>query len=318
MKPKPVFTVSIDLELLWGTLDREYSGKFRSICQTERRCVIDRLLQLFTEYRIEATWAVVGNLFQAERSEDDLLRAADLIGRIRRCPVPQEIGCHTLSHAVLGECPRAVAERELSECARIASENGLELSSLVFPRNRVGHLDVARRLGFTCYRGAEPHWYAGAPRAVRRIGHLAEILAAHTPPAVQPAWENGIWNIPGSMLYTPSFGIRRLVPVWLRVLRARRGLANAVRANRIFHLWFHPTDLVIRMDAMLDGLRQILSQAARLRDQGRLAILPMRDLAAWAAAAAVDRDSVTALAPAARMPRPRAGSERPVPLGASR
>ena len=56
---------------------------------------------------------------------------------------------------------------------------------------------------------------AALPRPVRRIGHLAGILTAHTPPAVLPENEGGIWNIPGSMLYTPSFGARRCVPVWL-------------------------------------------------------------------------------------------------------
>jgi hypothetical protein len=80
------------------------------------------------------------------------------------------------------------------------------------------------------------------------------------------------------MLYTPAFGVRRCVPVWLRVLRANRGLNAALRQKRVFHLWFHPTDLTCRTEAMLGGLRQIFTRAARLRDAGQLDILPMRDL----------------------------------------
>ena len=161
----------------------------------------------------------------------------------------------------------------------VACAAGLELRSLIFPRNCIGHLEAARRMGFACYRGPEPHWYRRFPRSAQRIGHVFDIVTAKTPPTVAPIYRSGMWNIPGSMLYTPSFGPRGFVPVWLRVLRGRRGLDAAVRRKRIFHLWFHPTDLVCRMDAMLDGLRRIFEHAARLRDSGQLVILPMRDLA---------------------------------------
>jgi hypothetical protein len=113
---------------------------------------------------------------------------------------------------------------------------------------------------------------------VRRFGHLLEILSARTPVCVMPQENQGMWSIPGSMLYTPAFGLRRYLPVWLRVLRANRGLNAALRQKRLFHLWFHPTDLTRRTEAMLDGLRQIFERAASLRDAGQLDILPMRDL----------------------------------------
>jgi hypothetical protein len=93
-----------------------------------------------------------------------------------------------------------------------------------------------------------------------------------------PEENAGMWSIPGSMLYTPAFGMRRYVPVWLRVLRANRGLDSALRQKRVFHLWFHPTDLTCRTEAMLDGLRKIFERAASLRDAGQLDILSMRDL----------------------------------------
>ena len=51
---KPVFTVSIDFELMWGTADRPYSGKFRKICQAERDHVIGRLLDLAPERHVRA------------------------------------------------------------------------------------------------------------------------------------------------------------------------------------------------------------------------------------------------------------------------
>lgn len=277
---RAAFTVSLDFELMWGTKDRPYGESFRKLCEIERREVVDRLLALLTEFGIPATWGVVGNLFLKRDHEDPLLYGSELIEKIRRCPVQQEIASHTMTHAVLGSptCTAAMAERELGDWVREARANGVDFRTLILPRNRIGHLDVARRLGFRCYRGEDPVWYASQPRVVRRFGHLLEILSARTPACVMPRCNAGMWSIPGSMLYTPAFGMRRYVPVWLRVLRANRGLNAALRQKRVFHLWFHPTDLTCRTEAMLDGLRRIFERATSLRDAGQLDILPMRDL----------------------------------------
>jgi hypothetical protein len=277
---KAVFTVSLDFELMWGTKDRPYGESFRKLCAIERREVVDRLLTLLAEYDIRATWGVVGNLFLKKDHEDPLLYGSQLIERIRRCPVQQEIASHTMTHTVLEApgCTVEMAERELGDWVREARANGVDFHTLILPRNRIGHLDVARRVGFRCYRGDDPSWYDSQPRPVRRFGHLLDILTAHTPASVMPVRNAGMWSIPGSMLYTPAFGMRRCVPVWLRVLRANRGLNAALRQKRVFHLWFHPTDLTCRTEAMLEGLRAIFERAAALRDAGQLDILPMRDL----------------------------------------
>ena len=277
---RAAFTVSLDFELMWGTKDRPYGESFRKLCVIERREVVDRLLALLAEFGIRATWGVVGNLFLKKDHEDPLLYGSELIERIRRCPVPQEIASHTMTHEILGAptCTAAMAERELGDWVRMARANGVDFETLILPRNCIGHLDVARRHGFRCYRGEDPAWYESQPRVVRRFGHLLEILSARTPASVMPLQNEGMYSIPGSMLYTPAFGMRRCVPVWLRVLRANRGLDAALRQKRVFHLWFHPTDLTCRTEAMLHGLRQIFGRAARLRDAGQLDILPMRDL----------------------------------------
>jgi hypothetical protein len=277
---RAAFTVSLDFELMWGTKDRPYGESFRKLCEIERREVVDRLLGLLTAYGIRATWGVVGNLFFKRDHEDPLLYGSELIEKIRRCPVQQEIGSHTMTHAVLGSphCTAAMAERELDDWVRVARANAVDFQTLILPRNCIGYLDLAKRHGFRCYRGEEPVWYESQPRVVQRFGHLLEILLARTPVSVMPQENAGMWSIPGSMLYTPAFGLRRYVPVWLRVLRAKRGLNAALRQKRLFHLWFHPTDLTRRTEAMLDGLRQIFERAASLRDAGQLDILPMRDL----------------------------------------
>jgi hypothetical protein len=81
-----------------------------------------------------------------------------------------------------------------------------------------------------------------------------------------------MWNIPASMIYVPMHGMRRFLPIYLRVRRAVRGLERAVEENKIFHLWFHPTNLADGIEPMFKGLRQILQHAANLRAEGRLVL----------------------------------------------
>ena len=296
---------------MWGTLDR-HGQKFRQLCEVERLFVIERLLNLFTEFDISATWCTVGHLFLRECSlksnikhpditrpdfertkqdwfyhdpcsseqVDPLFYGRKLIEDIMTCRVRQEIGCHSFSHVIFNAagCTRAVAESDLQACLRAARELGINMKSFAFPRNCVGHLPVLRSHGFTCYRGPEPHWYQHKvwPHKVKRLGQLIDVLTARRPPTVVPEQTpSGLWNIPGSMLFTPSYGIRKHLPVALRVKRARKGLDAAVRDKRIFHLWFHPTDLAGNPDLMLAGLRQVLEYAAELRSRNELDILPM-------------------------------------------
>jgi peptidoglycan/xylan/chitin deacetylase (PgdA/CDA1 family) len=310
-RERGVFTLSLDLELIWGTMDVFGPERFRSTCQRERQ-VVPRLLALLEQYGISATWCVLGHLFLEECSPNgsqphaQLARpkhawsrgdwfafdtggteetrptfyGRSLVRQIRSCQVPQELGSHSFSHVIFGDegCSEAVAESELTACRAAARDMGIELRSFAFPRNSVGHLDVLERQGFRCYRGPEPVWYEQLPvRSLRaRLAHLWDVVRAAEPPTVLPERaRQSLWNLPGSMIYFPAHGARRLIPVSRRVRRAVRGLDAAVRERRIFHLWFHPTNLADATDAMMGGLKAIFQHAARLRDSGQLDIRPM-------------------------------------------
>ena len=73
--------------------------------------------------------------------------------------------------------------------------------------------------------------------------------------------------------------MRRFLPIYLRVRRADRGLERAVEENKIFHLWFHPTNLADGIEPMFRGLRQILQHAANLRAEGCLVFRSMGQIA---------------------------------------
>ena len=319
MQPKGTFTLSLDFELIWGTLDLFGPNGFKDYCLAERAYVIDRLLDLFVEYEIPATWCIVGHLFLdrceavdgvkhpeivtpahkwnpgdwfqhdpgGSEASEPLFYARSLIKKIQACPIPQEIGSHSFSHVIFGDsgCGRQTAETELAACVRAAEEMGVNLRSFVFPRNEPGHLDLLPEYGFTSYRGPEPNWHNNprCPANVRRLARLAEVILALAPPVVTPERRaDGLMNIPGSMIYFPGHGLRRYVPMSLRVRRAAKGLNQAAARKGIFHLWFHPTNLAgdkTTMDAMFGGLRRIFDDAVKLRQQDKIEFRSMSQIA---------------------------------------
>jgi peptidoglycan/xylan/chitin deacetylase (PgdA/CDA1 family) len=311
-----VFTLSLDFELIWGTADTAGVERFRRACEIEREVIVDRLLSLLAEFEISASWCIVGHLFldsctpvaeirhpeivrpshrwiqgdwfdhdpSGSERTDPIFYGSSLVERIRACSVSQEIGCHSFSHVIFGDhgCSRETAASELAACLRLAEQRDIQLKSFAFPRNSVGHLDVLREHGFVAYRGPEPVWWERprVPPALKRLGHLADVLTARRPPVVLPRQtRNGLWDIPGSMMYFPIHGGRRHIPRALRVARAVKGIERAARERRIFHLWFHPTNLADDPEEMLGGLRLIFERVDALRANGQMKVAPMGALA---------------------------------------
>lgn len=310
-----VFTISLDFELVWGS--RDLTTDIRPLLEAARltrREVFPRLLRMLTDLGIVATWATVGHLFLDHAALHGNALHPEIVPpqhRWRRAPwfdgVPagtearhpefygrslvtqlrdagQELGSHSFSHPIFGDpgCSRETAESELARCVAVAAELGVRLRSFVFPRNVHGHADLLARHGFTCWRGLEPVWYNGAnvPRPIRRLAHLVDTAAARVPPTVLPYRDpHGLWCIPASGSFLPYEGIRRPIPISRRVARAVAGIDRAVAERRVSHFWLHPINLASAPKPMLDGMAEVLGHAARLRDAGRIDILPMAQLA---------------------------------------
>ena len=308
MLPRGAFTLSLDFELIWGTLDLAGPTGFRQACLFERQHIIDGLLALLDEFEISATWCIVGHLFldQCDGKHAELLRPThawlredwyhadpggrenetsvflgkSLVEKILACRTKQEIGFHSFSHVIWGDagCAREVAESEMTACTNAAKWTGQRAVSFVFPRNRVGHLDVLAANGIRVFRGPGPRWYERDenPGVLGRLAHLGEVALGTPAPTVLPETTHvGLVNLPGSMIYLPSHGIRGLIPVERRVRRALTGLHDAAQRRRVFHLWFHPTNLVDRHQSMMAGLREIFGAVRALRLAGQIDVRSM-------------------------------------------
>jgi peptidoglycan/xylan/chitin deacetylase (PgdA/CDA1 family) len=184
--------ISLDFELMWGVreLYPPDGGKYRRNLLGARE-VIPRLLELFQEFEVAATWATVGALFATSSRElaaftpairpdyddaslnpyaqpvgdgerdDPLHYAPSLIEAIWRCP-RQEIATHTFSHYFClepGQTRDAFAA-DLASALAIAEARGIRIRSMVFPKNQYNpdYASVLLESGIDCYRSNEASW----------------------------------------------------------------------------------------------------------------------------------------------------------------
>jgi len=313
---KAVFVISLDTELGWGSFDKGGLAR-NSEYYLQERDIVKRLLALFDAHKINATWAIVGHLFLKSCSrygpdnhnhvlqpayrwypggwlshdpfsnvnKDPLFYAPDIVDNILAARQSHEIASHTFTHAILGdpECSQEVAHSQLSECKRLAEDLGIEIVSMVFPRNSVGRLNVLSELGFLSFRGQEVRWYRSldSRRQIHKLCHYLDRLTSVTPRCYkelscyridsQARW---LFDLPASMFYAPFGGLWNLVGLSRRVLQAKKGIMEAVRKGALFHLWFHPFNLATS-SLLLEGLDEVLGFVASQVKAGNIESLTM-------------------------------------------
>lgn len=300
--PPGTVVISLDAELAWGFHDLRDPPADRI---AGARTSWLRLLDLFDEFHVPATWTVVGHLFHDScdgRHEDRLAppgwfdrdpggggpsewHGRDLIEAIVSADVEHEIGCHTFSH-VLFDDPDITSEivgDELQAWTELAGELGINPSSFTFPRNVVGFRETLAAHGFTSYRGPEPpRWFDGR-RFRRPLKFLDFLIGYSDPPISDPVVdEYGMVNIPASLeVYSFEGPLPRIIsridgdPILHQVAR---GLSASSAQGTVFHLWFHPNDLTTETD--FTRMREILAMIAAYRDRGEVRVERMADVAA--------------------------------------
>jgi peptidoglycan/xylan/chitin deacetylase (PgdA/CDA1 family) len=207
------FVISLDFELFWGVRDvrsiKDYGDNILGV-----HAVIPKLLELFEQYGINATFSIVGLLFFENKKQllenlpaaipdyehknlspyqdinkigDDFTTdkyhyAPQLIKLIQQYP-SQEIGTHTFSHYYCLENGQTVSDftADIIAAKNIAATYGIRVESLVFPRNQFNdaYLQACSALGIICIRGNESSWLYEARNGnkeslVRRAIRLAD------------------------------------------------------------------------------------------------------------------------------------------------
>jgi peptidoglycan/xylan/chitin deacetylase (PgdA/CDA1 family) len=312
--------ISLDFELHWGVRDKcPVDGPYRENL-LGARTAIPRMLDLFEEFQIAATWATVGFLFAESRREreqfspgirpnyadpqldayaevtgddevsDPLHYAGSLIRQINARD-RQEIATHTFSHYYglePGETRDAFAA-DLRSAVAIASHHGIDVRSIVFPRNQFhpGYEELLKQAGITSYRGNETNWMYRprrrsqetlTVRAPRLLDHYVSLSGSKVVPWSQVLQPNGLCNVRASMFLRPYSERRRSFEP-ARHRRIAGGIQAAAEQRGIFHLWWHPHNFGAQTEQNLEFLRRLLDVFAECRSKHGMQSLSMAGVA---------------------------------------
>lgn len=198
-----VFTVSLDFEMYWGVRDKWSTEEYKYNLKGVRKAV-PKMLRMFSDNGIHATWATIGFLFF--KSTDELKEnltnslpkyekenhspykyiekfndldpvyhfAPELIALIQEFD-GQEIGTHTFSHYYCLEEGQTIDNfyDDIYSAVKVAESHGISIKSLVFPKNqwKPEYLSVLSKLGIRCYRGNEASWiyHASSEKSANRL-----------------------------------------------------------------------------------------------------------------------------------------------------
>lgn len=297
----PTFILSLDCEGKWGMADNLQPYHHRLLTSANLADAYRRLLVMFARHDISATFAFVMafTLDAAERQKFDILSRRNpddqWLGHYWRCldaglgdgwHVPEafdlvrsasmhEIAAHGFCHRSLGDdaIDHVGAIKELGFASKAAKLKGVELKTLVFPRNQVGNLPALRSEHYLGYRDrlACPGGRTG------RIRALLDEFDRNSAPQKVAEPLGALVAIPPGRFFNWRFGARRLVPPSVTVARWRNQLRSCAESGGVVHLWTHPHNFITGpgTEPVLDA---VLAEVARLRDRGRIEVMTQRAL----------------------------------------
>jgi peptidoglycan/xylan/chitin deacetylase (PgdA/CDA1 family) len=293
--------LSVDAELGWGFHDKSNPPTARL---DNARDGWTTLLDLCDEYDVPATWAIVGHLFLADcsgrhvdhprggdwfahehppdRMARDLRYGNGLVEAVQSAQVAHEIATHTFSHVEFGDSrtTRQEARAEVRESLALAHERGIDIRSLVFPRNNIGYLDVLAEEGIRCYRGRRPRqsrFFESVPGKVARATVLQR-----PPPVVHPYVDSaGLVEVPASLHLFSFEGLPRRMVTALTgdpvVRQARLGIDAVREGPGVFHMWLHPNSITSARDR--ERVRAIFVYLQEQRADGDIRVATMGEVA---------------------------------------
>jgi len=310
------FVISLDFELHWGVRDHRTVEQYRENLLGVRHA-IPAILDLFERFGIHATWATVGFLFfqslddlkaalpdelpgyhkasldpyaalsEVGRNEDeDPFHFAPSLIRNILAYEGQEVGTHTLSHFyTLAPGPTLESFRaDLRAAKLVASQYGITLKSIVFPRNQVSrqHIRVVAEEGLVAYRSTEADpWIEAGHGITGKAMRLADsYLNLSGDGSVTPRLdeEYPIVSVSQSRFLRPWSPMLREFE-GMRLRRICASMDSAAKNNKTFHLWWHPHNFGAHLGENMAVLTRIVEHHAEIMRRTRWPSLTMAEIA---------------------------------------
>jgi len=308
--------ISLDFELFWGVRDLRSLDKAEQDRLLVAREMVPKILDIFEEFSVSATWATVGLLFARSREEAEAYRPTRLPGYLNEALNPffeemgrseeedpfhfapslielissyrnQEIASHSYSHYYSMEPGQTVEEfdADLASAVAIAGASGYKLESYVFPRNQANpaYLDCFNRYGILTYRGTESapgkraHDFSTQQRLHRRAVRLLDAYVNVLGDQCA-AWpgEEAPASVAASRYLRPCGAAFERFES-VHLGRIRGQMKRAAQQGELFHLWWHPEDFANGGGRNLSMLRSVLDEFCSLREQCGMVSLTMAE-----------------------------------------
>ncbi len=287
--------LSLDFELLWGTIDIYSPEDYGKSNVRNVKKIIPRLITLLEKYDVKATIGFVGMIFYQGKEEllndlpliqpsykkknlspyeynyiegisnenKDLYFAPELL-RLLRQSSNIELGSHTFCHYYCNEEGQTIEEFEsdIKKAVDQAKGKGIELHSIIFPRNQVceSYLKVCAKYGFISYRGNPEHFFTKNNIAIfNKIGRFIDTYIPVTKtsyPYTELSVTARMTNVKASRFFRP-YNKKLAFLEWLKVFRIKQELKGAAQNNEIYHLWWHPHNFGANIEENFQQLEEI-------------------------------------------------------------
>ena len=319
---KGCLVISLDFEMMWGCHEWSTIEEYGMSNVANVREVITKMLELFKKYNIHATFATVGMIMAKDKSElksfiptlkpqysnvnkspykpnfidniesehNSLYFAPDIVDLLKETK-GIEVGTHTFSHYFCWGNGQSLEEfdADLEAASRIASDKGINLRSIVFPKNEVDekYLKVVEKYGIRCYRGNPLHFFdipRNRPHAfLMKIGRLIDAYLPISDNLISYSEINtkkGLTNVRASRMFRPyNYMLRFLEP--LRLHRIKAELKRAALKKKVYHLWWHPHNFGADTDRNLKNLEKVLKAYSKYSHKYGMISANMTELASY-------------------------------------
>lgn len=317
-----IFTISLDFELYWGMRDIISIDEYKTHLLGAREA-IPYMLDTFKKYNVHATWATVGLLFfkdtnhlkqhlpettpqyhqenlspydyitntEANKAELDTAYhyAPELIKDINNT-MGQEVATHTFSHYYCREEGQTLTDfkNDIAMAITIAKQKGIEIKSLVFPRNQWNpdYLAALGTLGVQSFRGTEASWmyqasnYKGQLNSLNRAARLLDAyinISGHNTYTLADCTTHKPFNFPSSRQLRP-YSKKLAFLEGLRLNRIKNSMTYAAKNNEIFHLWWHPHNFGVDREQNMMFLEKLMQHYSKLQTAYNMQSLNMAEL----------------------------------------
>ncbi|WP_224999061.1 polysaccharide deacetylase family protein [Cesiribacter sp. SM1] len=319
LKDIPAFSISLDFELYWGVFDKVQLEEKTTYYDNTRR-VIPQMLSLFEKEKVHVTWATVGMLFAKDwedwasavpavvpaynnarlssyrlkekyaedRRMNEYFFAPELVDQIRNTPY-QEMATHTFSHYYCREGGQDLLQfkHDLQAARRIAARKGIELHSLVFPRNQLDepYLKICAEEGIKTVRSNPSDWFWNMDVEEKPLKRFVRGADAYLPIGAKTSYklsslklrDGQPLSIPASRLLRPVHSDNKLLNS-LRLQRVLREMTLAAKAGECYHLWWHPNNFGDDPELSMADLRTIINHYKMLENKWGMTSMSMLDV----------------------------------------